>query len=657
VAQAVTSLDSLCINVVRGLSMDAVQRANSGHPGMPMGAAPMAFALWQNHLRHNPADPKWFNRDRFILSAGHGSMLLYSLLHLTGYDLSLDEIQNFRQWGSRTPGHPENHLTPGVEMATGPLGQGVATSVGFALAERYLGTLLNDSEFEVVDHMTYVICSDGDLMEGIGREAASLAGTLQLGKLVWLYDSNQISIDGSTELSFTEDSATVFAGLGWHVQRVDGMNPDAVTRAIAEARLESTKPSLIICETTIGYGSPNKAGSSKSHGAPLGVEEVRLSKEALGLPADQDFYIPDDVRAAMSAVQRGASDQAEWTDLVARYRAARPERAKLLDSVLMDELADGWDASLPSFDAAIATRNASEKVLNAIATSAPNFVSGCADLADSVKTMLHGLGAQSATTPHGRNVFYGVREHAMAAAVNGLTLHGGMRAIGGTFLIFTDYCKPSLRLAALMQCPSVFAFSHDSIGLGEDGPTHQPVEQLMALRGIPNFNVMRPADGNETAACWRIALQLEETPSAVILSRQDLPAVSPSPNNEHPAQRGGYVLRDSADAKVTLIATGSEVGLALSTADLLGADGISSRVVNLPSWFLFEKQPPSYRAEVLGSQPRVSIEAGLTLGWQKYSELQIGLDHFGASAPGPTLFREFGFTPEAIAARVKALLA
>ncbi|HRI43618.1 MAG TPA: transketolase, partial [Fimbriimonadaceae bacterium] len=615
-APVVPHLEEACIAVVRGLAVDAVQRAKSGHPGLPLGAAAIAHALWTRHLRFDPSDPGWPDRDRFILSAGHGSMLLYALLFLTGYDLPLAELQNFRQWGSRTPGHPENHLTPGVEMATGPLGQGVATSVGMALAERFLrATRARPGYEDLFGHWTYVLCSDGDLMEGVAQEAASLAGHQRLGRLVWLYDDNRITIDGGTDLTFSDDTPRRFEALGWHVQSVDGLDPDAVDRAIAAAKAAGERPSLIACRTVIGYGSPNKAGSSKAHGAPLGPEETLLTKRALGLP-EEPFFVPDDVRDFYRRVgERGTEAHRAWSERYDAYTQAYPSAA------------GDWKGALPTFAESVATRKASQAVIDAVAALFPTLVGGSADLAESVFTEIHGGGSMQAGSPEGRNIAFGVREHAMAAACNGITLHGGMRAFGGTFLIFSDYCRPALRLAALMQCPTIFLFSHDSIGLGEDGPTHQPIEQLMSLRAIPNFNLMRPADGNETAACWALALESAATPCAIVLTRQSVPAVSPADVVEHPARRGAYVLRGEGTPAVVLVATGSEVGLAIEGARLLADEGIAARVVSMPSWFLFERQSEAYRQSVLPpGTPTLAIEAGATLGWERWADAALGID-------------------------------
>lgn len=623
---------------------------------MPLGCAPLAFVLWDRHLKHSPSNPAWFDRDRFVLSAGHGSMLLYSLLYLFGYGLELEDLRQFRQWGSKTPGHPENHLTPGVEMATGPLGQGISTAVGMAMAERFLAGRFNKPGHTVVDHFTYVIASDGDLMEGIAQEACSMAGHQQLSRLIVLYDSNQITIDGSTEMAFTEDTAAKFAALGWHVQSIDGMDMAEVDAALASAKADE-RPSLIVCRTVIGYGSPNKAGSEASHGAALGVDEVRLTKEALGIPLE-DFWVSDEALAyCRKAVEKGRSQESAWSARLAAYETEHPDLGRELRLLAAGGQPTEWVGALPSFDKPVATRNASNVVLNAIAPHYPTLISGCADLAGSVKTVIKAGEDLQPETPTGRNVSYGVREHAMAAAVNGMTLHGGTRAIGGTFLIFSDYCRPSLRLSALMECPSIMLFSHDSIGLGEDGPTHQPIEQVMSLRLIPNYNLMRPADGNETAVCWKIALESRKTPCALLLTRQDVPPVSPAPGSDHPAHRGAYVLRGADGAQAVIVATGSEVGLACDAQAALAVDGIAVNVVSMPSWFLFDQQDAAYRESVFPKgTPVVSVEAAATLGWQKYAQAHVGIDHFGASAPAERLFEEFGFTVANVVAQVKSLL-
>lgn len=649
---ASTDIATLSINTIRGLTMDAVQAANSGHPGMPMGAAPMAYALWTRHLRFDPQHPHWLDRDRFILSAGHGSMLLYSLLHLTGYDLSLGDLKAFRQLHSRTPGHPENTITPGVEMATGPLGQGFAHGVGMAIAERYLAATFNRPGHELIDHHTYAICSDGDLMEGITNEAASLAGHLRLGKLIYLYDDNQITIDGSTDIAFTEDVAARFQALQWHVQRVDGMDVDAVDAAIARAK-ESDQPSLILARTIIGYGSPHKAGKSASHGAALGADEVALTKEALGIPLEPTFYVPEEVVQDFHApAERGAALCREWEARLDAYRRVYPDEAAALDRASSGDYGSEWLEAIPTLNEKMATRQASGKVLNAIAPALPTLIGGSADLAESNNTHLKAFVDFQAATPAGRNLDFGVREHAMIAAVNGINLHGATRGYGASFLIFTDYCRPAIRLAALMECPSIFVFTHDSVGLGEDGPTHQPIEQLASLRAMPNLNVMRPCDGNETAACWKVAIESRRTPSLLALSRQGLPPLSPEFRGGHPAERGAYVLADfgGEGRRVVLIATGSEVQVAMAARESLRAQGIGARVVSMPSWFLFEGQPEVYRREVLPDLPTVSVEAASTFGWSRYAQASVGIDRFGLSAPGDQAMRELGIDPEHVVA-------
>lgn len=656
-----TNLDALCIATLRGLAIDTVQRANSGHPGLPLGAAPIAHVLWTRHLDHSPRNPHWFDRDRFILSAGHGSALLYALLHLTGYDLPLEELQRFRQWGSITPGHPENHLTPGVEMATGPLGQGFSTAIGMAVAERFLRATFSRPGLEPpVSHFTYVLASDGDLMEGVTQEAASLAGHQGLGRLIVLYDDNRITIDGSTDLAFTENTVVKFAALGWHVQTVDGNDTEAVDAAIQAAKAVEDRPSLICCKTVIGYGSPAKAGSAKSHGSPLGVDEVRATKRSLGIPDDREFYVPEDVYASYrAAIERGNEAEAEWQRRMEAYAAAFPTEAATLREAIAGSVTPAIIAAIPTFAEPEQTRKASLKTLNAIATAMPTLIGGSADLAESVFTEIHDGGSMQASEPGGRNIAFGIREHAMAAAVNGITLHGGCRAFGGTFLIFSDYCRPSLRLAALMHCPSIYLFSHDSVGLGEDGPTHQPVEHFMALRAIPNFHFMRPADANETAACWLLALESKDSPCAIALTRQAVPTVTPPRIADHPARRGAYVLRDASNGapRVILVATGSEVSVALAAQESLEAEEVATRVVSMPSWFLFERQEADYRSSVLPpGVPAVSVEAGVTLGWDRYTQAHVGLDRFGASAPGPKCFEEFGFTPDNVARVARALL-
>ncbi len=660
------SVDELGVNTIRALAMDAVQQANSGHPGAPMGAAPMAHALWTRFFRHNPGNPEWPDRDRFVLSAGHASMLLYALLHLTGYDLPLTEIERFRQWESRTPGHPERHDTPGVELTTGPLGAGFAMGVGMAIAERFLAARYNRPGFPVVDHRVYGIVSDGDLMEGVASEAASLAGTLGLGRLIYLYDDNGISIEGDTDLAFREDVAARFRAYGWDVEEVpDGTDLEAIAEALARARDEEDRPSLIVVSTTIAHGSPNKAGTASAHGAPLGVEEVRLTKRALGWPEEPAFHVPEAVRAEMSARDRGRKQEAEWRALFEEYQSQHPELAAELRAALAGTLPGGWAEAIPSFEpgGSLATRAASGRVLNAMAGLLPTLVGGSADLAPSNNTYLEGSDDQGAELPGGRNLRFGVREHAMGNVVNGMALHGGVLPYAGTFLIFSDYMRPALRLAALQRVHAAFIFTHDSIGLGEDGPTHQPIEQLASLRAMPGLTVYRPADANETAACWRLAIARRE-PAALALSRQALPVLGPQEHVRAGAARGGYVLADAPGDRppeVLLIATGSEVSLACAARDLLAARGIGARVVSMPSWEIFDEQPAGYRQQVIPPAvgARLSIEAAATMGWHRYvgdrGEV-MGLDRFGASAPGPVLFERFGFTAEEVAHRAARLI-
>ncbi len=656
-------IDELCINTLRFLSADAVQEANSGHPGLPLGAAPMAYTLFDRILRFDPADPEWINRDRFILSAGHGSALLYALIHCYGYDLPLEEVRNFRQWESLTPGHPEYGLTPGVEATTGPLGQGFAMGVGMAMAERLLAAQFNTPEQPVIDHYTYAIVSDGDLMEGISAEAASLAGHQKLGKLIYLYDDNSISIEGSTDLAFTEDVCARFAAYGWHVQTVaDGNDVDAIEAAVKAAQAETGKPSLIAVKTHIGYGSPRQ-DSAKAHGEPLGDDDLAATKEKLGWPVEPRFYVPEDARAHMlEAGRRGAHLHEQWNQMLDAYRAADPDQGATFDLCVGGQLPAGWDEVLPVFEAGggDATRNSSGKVLNALAGVLPTLIGGSADLAPSNKTMLDGFDGADAEHPGGRNFHFGVREHAMGAAVNGMALHGGVIPYGGTFLVFSDYVRPSLRLAALMQTHAVFVFTHDSIGVGEDGPTHQPIEHVMSLRAIPELLVFRPADPNETAAAWRVAIE-RGGPACLMLTRQKLPTLDPAAHDIHAGvARGAYVLRAAASPDIVLLATGSEVSLALNAAEELSAQGIEASVVSMPSWELFEEQDDEYRKSVLPcGVPRVSIEAGTTLGWQRYVGLKgdaIGLDRFGASAPGDEVMEKLGLNVENVVCRVKRLL-
>jgi transketolase len=661
------SLDQLCINTIRTLAMDGVQKANSGHPGMPMGMADVAYVLWTRFLKHSPADPKWPDRDRFILSAGHGSMLLYSLLYLTGYDLPLEELKSFRQWGSLTPGHPEYGHTPGVETTTGPLGQGFANGVGFAIAERFLAATFNRPGFPIFDHFTYVIVSDGDLMEGVSHEAASLAGHLGLGKLIYFYDDNDISIEGSTDITFTEDVPVRFRAYDWYVQEVDAYDLDSVEAAIRAAQAETERPSLIVCHAHIGYGSPNKQDSADAHGAPLGEEEVRLTKETLGWPADAHFVVPDEALAAFRrAVEQSRQAEAEWHELFQRYEETYPAEAALLETLWAGGLPDGWIDALPKFilsDGPIATRSASGKVLNAIADNLPTLIGGSADLAPSTKTLLNGIAEFQRDTPTGRNLRFGVREHTMGSILNGMSLHGGVIPYGGTFLVFSDYMRPPVRLAAMMGLPVVYVWTHDSVWVGEDGPTHQPVEHIAALRTIPNLVVLRPADANETAAAWRVALERRDGPTALLLSRQKLPVLFETMQNSFKkVSRGGYILVESSGvSNALIIASGSEVHVALEARELLAERGIGVRIVSMPSWELFDAQPGEYRDSVLPPpvKARLAIEAGVTMGWEKYvgpAGDVVGLDRFGASAPYRVLMEKFGFTAEAVAARVLQLL-
>ena len=649
-------MDELCINTLRFLAVDAVEAAGSGHPGLPLGAAPIAFVLWHRFLRFNPAEPSWADRDRFVLSAGHGSALLYALLHLAGYDLSLEDLRQFRQWGSRTPGHPEYRVTPGVEATTGPLGQGFAMGVGMAMAERYLASYFNRDGYPIIDHHTYALVSDGDLMEGVSHETASLAGHLGLGKLIYLYDDNDMSIEGSTDLTFTEDVGTRFDAYRWHVQHVaDANDLEAVDQALRKAQAESERPSLIIIRSHLGYGSP-KQDTASAHGEPLGPEAAKATKQKLGWPLEPTFYVPDEVRTHFApARERGRKSEAEWRAMLHAYRDEYPELAGRFEAMMKGQIPQGWDDVIPSFeesDGPLATRAASGRILNALAESLPNLIGGSADLAPSNKTYLEGY--DDFGRHAGRNIHFGVREFAACSVVNGMALHGGIIPYGATFLVFSDYMRPAIRLAALMNIHSILVFSHDSIALGEDGPTHQPVEQLMSLRMIPHLTVLRPADANEAAACWRIAVRAEG-PVALILSRQKLPVLQ---YDVYPVdsgvRRGGYVLRDAAAGKpdILLMATGSEVHLALDVAGELGTRGIAVRVVSLPSWEIFEQQPREYKESVLpGGIPRIAIEAGVTLGWERYTgrrDAIVGLDRFGASAPGGTAYAKLGFNVERV---------
>jgi transketolase len=659
-------LEQLSINTIRMLAADAVQRANSGHPGMPMGAAAMAYVLWTDYLKHNPRNPQWPNRDRFVLSAGHGSMLLYALLHLTGYDLPIEELQSFRQWGSKTPGHPEYHHTEGVETTTGPLGQGFATSVGMAIAEAHLAARYNRPGHTVVDYFTYVIASDGDMMEGVASEAASLAGHLKLGKLVVLYDDNRISIEGRTDLAFSEDVGARFRAYDWHVLRIDGNDTREVAAALEAARRETTRPSLVVARTHIGFGSPNRQDTAKAHGEALGADEVRLTKENLGWPLEPEFLVPEEALADFrQAVDRGAAWEREWNDAVEAYAREYPTESAELRLRFEGALPEGWDADVPTFEPGkdVPTRAASGKALTAIAKRVPALMGGSADLAPSTNTIVEGEGHFQAGSYEGRNLHFGVREHAMGAALNGMALSRAIIPYGATFLIFASYMRPTIRLAALMAQQTVYVFTHDSIGLGEDGPTHQQIEELAALRAIPNLTVLRPCDANETAEAWRVAVAHRDGPVALALTRQKLPVLDRAGQGLGAASelaRGGYVLKEAGSGRpdVILIATGSEVHPTLGAAELLEADGIGARVVSLPSWELFDRQPREYRDEVLppGVTARVAVEAASGLGWERYTGLAgrtVCMEGYGASAPYEILMKEFGFTAENIAARAR----
>jgi transketolase len=664
-----TSLDEVCVNTIRMLCVDAVEKANSGHPGMPMGAATVAYVLWTRFLKHNPGNPDWPDRDRFVLSAGHGSMLLYSLLHLTGYEISLEELKNFRQWGSKTPGHPESYLAPGVETTTGPLGQGFANGVGMAIAERFLAAYFNRPGHEIVNHYIYAICSDGDLMEGVSHEAASLAGHLKLGNIIYFYDDNHISIDGSTDLAFTENRVDRFKAYDWHVQTVkDGNDMEAVEKAIRAAQGQKDRPSLISVRTHIGFGSPNKQDKASAHGEPLGAEELKLTKENLGWPLEPEFFIPEEaLKHFRQALEKGKAREEEWKDRFQAYEKANPELAAQCQQWMRGQLPDGWEKEIPSFPAdpkGVATRVASGEVLNAVAPKLPNLIGGSADLAPSNKTIVKGGEVFQGGRYAGRNFHFGVREHGMGSILNGMALHGGLIPYGGTFLIFSDYMRPPIRLAAMMELKVIYIFTHDSIGLGEDGPTHQPIEQLAALRAIPNLTVVRPCDANETAEAWRFALQHKEGPVALALTRQALPILDrktyAAADGLH---RGGYILKDNGDIQpdIILMSSGSEVHVAIEAADKLREKGVGARVVSMPSWELFDKQPEAYRDQVLPPEinTRVAVEAGATQGWHRYlgnKATVIGIDHFGASAPYKILYEKFGITSDRVIEKALRLL-
>ena len=662
-------LQRLSVDAIRVLSMDAVEKAQSGHPGTPMALAPVGYVLYHRHLRHNPKDPEWLDRDRFVLSCGHASMLLYSLLHLSGYEISEEDIKNFRQWGSPTAGHPEYGHAPGVETTTGPLGQGVAMSVGMALAERWLAAHFNRPGHGIVDHFTYALCSDGDVMEGISHEAAEFAGHQKLGKLIWIFDDNRISIDGSTTLSTSVDHAKRFEAYGWQVLRVeDGNDLDAIDAAITAAKRETARPTFIVLRTTIAWGSPGKANTSAAHGAPLGAKEIEATKKAIGYPSLEPFYVDAAARRHWSeCVDKGAGLERSWHQKFAAYQAAHPELAAEYLRTMAGDLPDNWDAGVPDLSApksADATRNWSGKVIQGIAAHVPNLVGGSADLAGSNKTDIDGADDLFAITPGGRNVRFGIREHAMGAVMNGMSLHGGVRPFGGTFLIFSDYMRPAIRLAALMEQPVAYVFTHDSIGLGEDGPTHQPIEQLASLRAIPNLLDLRPCDAAETEVAWRVAMERADGPTFLALSRQKVPILDRSGPLESAEglRRGGYVLAEASGGRPTVIilASGTEVSLALAARVRLEAEGTATRVVSLPSWHLFAHQDAAYREQVLPKSvaARVSIEAGSTFGWERWIGSEgsaVGLDRFGASAPAEVLYERLGVTTDRVVAEASRL--
>lgn len=655
------NIDSLCINTIRTLSIDAIQKADSGHPGLPMGAAPMAYSLWQNHLKHNPTDPDWANRDRFVLSPGHGSMLIYSLLHLTGYNISLDDIKSFRQLHSLTPGHPEYCATKGVEATTGPLGQGAANAVGMAMAERYLAHVFNRPGFEIVNHHTYALVSDGDIMEGISAEAASLAGHLKLGKLIYLYDSNDITLDGPASLAFSEDVEKRYLSYGWQVIKVKNGNTDikAINAAIKRAKNEKNRPSIIIIKTTIGYGSPNKQGTSNIHGSPLGKDEIALTKKKLGFDPDQSFYIPEKaLKQFRKAIDKGKINQSKWNKLFDSYAKKHPELAKQWKDTLAGILPEGWEDKLPIFDPkdSMASRQSSGSVLNALAPKIPTLFGGDADLSCSTCTLIKDGG--SFDGKKGRNIHFGIREHAMAAIVNGICYHGQIRPYAATFFSFADYMRPSIRLAAMNELAPIYIWTHDSVGLGEDGPTHQPIEQLMSLRAMPNMTMIRPCDANEVSEAWRFTLKHTAGPVGIVLSRQKLPTLDRTNNKFAHASglhKGAYILSEATTGspRALLIATGSEVHIALKAQTLLENEGISTRVISMPSWEIFKVQEKSYKDHVLppNIKCRISIEAGATFGWERWvgtDGIAIGIDRFGLSAPGPICFEKLGLTAENI---------
>jgi transketolase len=659
-------LDQLSIHTIRTLSIDAIENAGSGHPGMPMGAAPMAYTLWTKFMNYNPANPNWFNRDRFVLSAGHGSMLLYSLLHLTGYDVSLDDLKNFRQWGSKTPGHPEFGHTPGVDATTGPLGQGIAMSVGMAMAERHLASTYNRENYDVIDHFTYSICGDGDLMEGVSAEAASMAGHLKLGKLIVMYDSNDISLDGDLDRSFSESVEERFKAYNWQVIRVeDGNDVESLTNALTEAKGNTEQPTLIEVKTVIGYGSPNKGGKSASHGAPLGKDEIQLVKEHYKWKYEEDFYVPEEVKSNFAELKKSQEAKEEsWNQLFAQYEQEYQALAKGLQTAIDGELPEDWDAAVPSYKVGedkLATRASSGEVLNALAQNTPQIFGGSADLASSNKTLLKGETDFTSANYGGRNIWFGVREFAMGAALNGMALHGGVKVFGATFFVFSDYLRPAIRLSALMKLPVTYVFTHDSIAVGEDGPTHEPIEQLASLRSMPGLSIIRPADGNETAAAWKLAVESKDVPTALVLTRQDLPTLADSEKAFEGVTKGAYVISEAkGEAAGLLLASGSEVALAVEAQKALEEEGIYVSVISMPSWDRFEQQSQAYKESVIPPhvKARLGIEMGASLGWSKYvgdHGAVLAIDQFGASAPGDKLIEEFGFTVENLISQFKKL--
>ncbi|HET7580511.1 MAG TPA: transketolase [Bacillales bacterium] len=662
------SIDQLAVNTIRTLSIDSVERANSGHPGMPMGAAPMAYKLWTKFMDHNPSNPQWFNRDRFVLSAGHGSMLLYSMLHLFGYDLGIEDLKEFRQWGSKTPGHPEYGHTPGVDATTGPLGQGVAMSVGMAMAERHLAATYNRDGYPMVDHYTYAICGDGDLMEGVSAEAASLAGHLKLDRLIVMYDSNDISLDGDLNMSFSEKVGDRFESYGWQVLFVeDGNDLEAIDRAIAEAKADTERPAFIEIKTTIGYGAPNKSGKKDAHGAALGADEVKATKAFYKWDYEEDFHVPDEVQDHFrSFAKEGEKKEEEWNELFQKYEQAHPELAAQLKRAMNGELPNDWAEALPSYQAGEdkpATRAASSEAINAISKKIPELFGGSADLASSTKTLMKEDSDFDSEHYEGRNVWFGVREFAMAAASNGMALHGGVKPFAGTFFVFSDYLRPALRLSALMGLPVTYVFTHDSVAVGEDGPTHEPIEQLPSLRAMPGLSVIRPADGNETVAAWKVALESQNQPTALVLSRQGLPTLDGTAESASAGvARGAYVVSAAkGEPQVLLMGSGSEVHLLVEAQRMLADEGINVSVVSMPSWDRFEAQSDDYKEKVLpsGVKARLAVEMAASFGWHRYVGEKgdvLAIDHFGASAKGAKVVEAFGFTAENVAAKAKALV-